>query len=157
MSSSSCFDLHQVAASGFIAVLTRDAAAAVDDCFMQSYAVIAALGRVFCIMLYTGLYAPRAMAIQLLLLIFSIYRVYSRDGTATVLRLKYFQALNRVTELATEVSSSYPLLRDAKLKPKVAQDLHAVFTGANYLRNAITAHTVHLWMHALTTSPSSSV
>ena len=44
-------------------------------------------------------------------------------------------------ELATDVSKNYSLVRDARLKPAMAEDLQRAMATVNYLKNAITAHT----------------
>ena len=132
----------QVGAAGFVAMLTRDAPDAVDNGFMQLYTVAAAFGRVVCILLYSSFYAPRAMVIQLFLIAFMLLRVYLREAVSTALRLKFLQAANRILELATDVASSYPILRDARLKPAVAQNLNRAVANVNYLKNAVSAQTI---------------
>ena len=132
---------ERVGASGFIAALTRDTMEVVDNGFMQLYALAAAFSKVVVILMYTAVYAPTALPVQLCLPLFMLLRMYWSEAVATVLRLKYFKALNTKLELASEVSSKYALVRDARLKIVMARTLIEEITTINYLKNAVAAHT----------------
>ena len=58
-------------------------------------------------------------------------------STATVLRLKYFRAQNRMLDHANAVTKNYATVRDSSLKPAMANRLDRIVADVNYFLNAI--------------------
>jgi ABC-type multidrug transport system fused ATPase/permease subunit len=131
----------RIGAAGFTEALIRDAVEVVDNGYMQLIALVASLGKIACILFFTSFRAPLALPLQLALPVFAFWRMTSREATATVLRLKYFRAQNRILDHANDVTKNYATVRDSNLKPAMANRLDKIVADVNYFLNAIAAHT----------------
>lgn len=131
----------RIGAAGFTEALIRDAVEVVDNGYMQLIALVASLGKIACILFFTSFRAPLALPLQLALPLFALWRMASREATATVLRLKYFRAQNRMLDHANDVTRNYATVRDSNLKPAMANRLDRIVADVNYFLNAIAAHT----------------
>mmetsp|Transcript_36218 Transcript_36218/g.72015 ORF Transcript_36218/g.72015 Transcript_36218/m.72015 type:complete len:832 (-) Transcript_36218:455-2950(-) len=131
----------RIGAAGFIEALYRDSFEVVDHGYMQLIAAAAAGGKIIFILLFTAATTPYALPLQLGLPIFMLHRMYTREPSATMLRLRAFRAQNRMLGHADDVTKNYQTIRDSNLKPVMATRMENIIVDLNYFTNAITAHT----------------
>jgi ABC-type multidrug transport system fused ATPase/permease subunit len=77
---------------------------------------------------------------QLALPIVMLWRMHSREEKATLLKLKFFQAQNRMLAFADDVAKNYRLVRDFTLRPAMATKLEHILDDVNYFNNAVASH-----------------
>ena len=131
----------RVGPAGFIEALYRDSVEVIDNGFMATIRGAASTGRIVAILLFTAYNTPHALPLQLALPVFMLHRMYYREELATVLRLKYFRAQNRMLSHAEAVSHNFSLIRDYHLRPVMGKKMGAIVDDVNYFANAVGAHT----------------